>query len=205
MIEFSGHIVALGFASGDRVLCGMWDKSPFGTFTDVMWQQKNDHRILISPWKQSATFISSHYSFDEVRVGPVTAAPTKQGFAIVAGPLNVEIHIGPPTALSRLIRLRPNRLLRNLNYLRFEDRFIRPIVNKFVDLNNARSYGLTQQGTQQWYAIHDILFLSGAYARREGIDLGEMVECRHCKFGHSSPPPRPSVIAVSTYFDLLKP
>ena len=34
---FEGRITSCGFDSGDRIVIGMWESSPFGSFADIMW------------------------------------------------------------------------------------------------------------------------------------------------------------------------
>jgi hypothetical protein len=34
---FEGRITSCGFDSGDRIVIGMWESSPFGRFADIMW------------------------------------------------------------------------------------------------------------------------------------------------------------------------
>ena len=51
---FEGRITSCGFDSGDRIVIGMWESSPFGSFADIMCGQNLTvqkfllHRIMKS-------------------------------------------------------------------------------------------------------------------------------------------------------------
>ena len=43
---FEGRITSCGFDSGDRIVIGMWESSPFGSFADIMWAKPDGTKIL---------------------------------------------------------------------------------------------------------------------------------------------------------------
>jgi len=71
---FTGRIAGLGITSGVRLVIGMWETTPFGPFADVMIEEPGGRRILLAPTDESAEFIATTYTFDEVQVAPVTSA-----------------------------------------------------------------------------------------------------------------------------------
>jgi hypothetical protein len=68
---FSGRITSSGFSSGDRIVIGDWKYSPFGSFTNIMWAKSDGVRVLLSPNKNLAEYVSSLYSFEEVKITPI--------------------------------------------------------------------------------------------------------------------------------------
>ena len=48
-VELAGRIGAAGFASGDRVVVGVWASGPLGPMTDVMWARPDGERVLLAP------------------------------------------------------------------------------------------------------------------------------------------------------------
>ena len=71
-LRFTGAIAGVGSTSGVRFVVGRWTESPLGSFADVMVEDATGHRVLIAPRQQVADFVASTYSFDEVRVEPVS-------------------------------------------------------------------------------------------------------------------------------------
>ena len=65
---FEGRITSSGFDSGDRIVIGMWESSPFGSFADIMWAKPDGTKILIAPNSEIGDYIYSLYDFDEVRI-----------------------------------------------------------------------------------------------------------------------------------------
>jgi hypothetical protein len=71
--RFDGFIAGLGTAAGLRAVVGRWLRSPLGSFTDVMVELPDGHRVLLAPSADVAAFVAGTYIFDEVHVGPVHA------------------------------------------------------------------------------------------------------------------------------------
>ena len=92
---------------------GHWPRSPFGPVSDVMVQRPDGHRVLLAPSAEVAEFVGSTYTFDEVRLVPVTVGrPDGTTWTVDAGPLRLRVTTGPRPALGRLLRAVPARLAR---------------------------------------------------------------------------------------------
>ncbi|MFB2583295.1 hypothetical protein ACEXQD_18775 [Herbiconiux sp. P15] len=85
VLRFSGRIAGFGTASGTRVVTGLWERSPFGRFADVMVEDARGHRTLLAPSEEVADFVSSTYTFDEVRLMPVSWRRVAGGLHVTAG------------------------------------------------------------------------------------------------------------------------
>ncbi len=70
--RFRGRIAGVGSTSGTRVVVGWWHESPFGPFADVMVETAAGHRVLLAPTPEVAELVATTYTFDEVRLEPVT-------------------------------------------------------------------------------------------------------------------------------------
>ena len=84
---FDGRISSCGFSSGDRIVVGDWQKSPLGPFTNVMWAKPDGTRVLLSPSKEHADYVSTLYNFEEVYVVPIEVNRDRRGVDIVADSL----------------------------------------------------------------------------------------------------------------------
>ena len=73
--RFRGRIAGVGSTSGTRVVVGWWHESPFGAFADVMLETAAGHRVLLAPTPQVAELVATTYTFDEVRLEPVSVRP----------------------------------------------------------------------------------------------------------------------------------
>lgn len=72
-------------ARGPRIVIGMWARSPYGRFADVMIEHPDGRRVLLAPDERVATYVSSTYTFDEVRLVPVRFLRVAGGMRVVAG------------------------------------------------------------------------------------------------------------------------
>ena len=61
MDVFVGRITSTGFSSGDRIVIGDWKKSHLGSFTNLMWAKEDGTRVLLSPSRKHAEFVSDLY------------------------------------------------------------------------------------------------------------------------------------------------
>ncbi len=77
--RFRGRITGGGSTSGVRVVVGWWLESPFGAFADVMVETATGHRVLLAPTQQVVDLVATTYTFDEVRLEPVTVGLTAAG------------------------------------------------------------------------------------------------------------------------------
>ena len=190
MDKFDGRISSSGFASGDRIVIGDWLNSPLGTFTNVMWAQPDGKRVLLSPSKEHAEYVSQLYNFEEVNVVEVNVARHRRGIDVTAGPLSVSY-----------------RSKRGLAFPLPRPRwFIATVENWFAGvLFGTKTYGLPCNGLREWYCIGGLSSISSAKASQNGVDLGQMkpFEGTAC-FGFSEPPKKPSSARVRSMIESQK-
>tara|TARA_Y100001968_G_scaffold66502_1_gene57371 strand:- start:781 stop:1365 length:585 start_codon:yes stop_codon:yes gene_type:complete len=187
MDKFEGRITSSGFESGDRVVIGDWAQSPLGPFTNIMWAQPDGKRVLLSPSKAHADYVSELYNFEEISIVDIEVQRQKRGIDVSAGPLSVSYRWKRGMSIP-LIRPRW---------------FIATIENFFAGLlYGTKTHGLTCNGLREWYCIRGISSLRSAKATHEGGDLGEMrpFEVTAC-FGFSEPPKKPSSVRVRSMIE----
>jgi hypothetical protein len=188
-LRFSGTITGLGTASGRRVVIGHWPTSPFGPFADVMVEDRAGHRTLLAPTQEIADFVSATYSFDEVRVVPVTV----EGTSVVAGPLTVRLTSGRRTALGRLLRAVPAPLARQTWWATALDPLARSA------LRGVRTRVTAKEGDREWYAARDQHAITDAVVTWDGVDCGGLTDVvPPVRFGLGSTPSRPSVVLLDS-------
>ncbi|TQJ60273.1 hypothetical protein FBY30_2536 [Arthrobacter sp. SLBN-83] len=190
---FDGHIAGIGTTSGLRAVVGIWQDSPFGSFSDVMVQQPSGHRLLLAPTSEVAGFIAATYAFDEVRVLDVAASLTEHTLTVDAGLLAIGAISGARTFLGSALRAVPRRLAVHPRWL--------AAVNPFAALAapGARTYGTAGSGRTEFYGVTDLHHVTSAVVRWNGADAGELAPIRPpVTFGFSSVPPRPSIARVRT-------
>lgn len=194
---FTGHIAGAGTAEGTRLVLGCWIKTPHGPFADVMVEDADGRRILLAPDDWVADFVASTYSFDEVRIVPVSVARSGTGagsrWTVEAGPLSWRFELGARSPLGRLLRLVPKRLGRTLGVARVSD-----LVAARV-MPGVRTLGRAGDGRTEWYAARDLHRMRRSAAAWDGADLGGMREMTPPpRFGFSSTPREPSVTALTS-------
>tara|TARA_B000000441_G_C21732403_1_gene347325 strand:- start:844 stop:1416 length:573 start_codon:yes stop_codon:yes gene_type:complete len=190
MDKFDGRISSSGFESGDRIVIGDWLNSPLGTFTNVMWAQPDGKRVLLSPSKEHAEYVSQLYNFEEVNVVEVNVERHRRGIDVTAGPLSVSY-----------------RWKRGIVFPLLRPRwFIATVENWFAGLLfGTKTHGLTCNGLREWYCIRGLSSLSSAKASQNGADMGDMkpFEVTAC-FGFSEPPKKPSSARVRSMIESQK-
>jgi hypothetical protein len=196
-LRFDGWILGLGTTSGTRVVLGHWPRSPLGPISDVMVQRPHGHRVLLAPSPEVAEFVGSTYTFDEVRLVPVSVErPDGSTWRVAAGPLAMTVRTGARPALGRLLRAVPAPLAR------------RPAWVGLLDLparltTGLRTKGSAGHGRTEWYGVQDLHALVGVEATWDGDPLGELTAVRPpVTFGFGSVPPAPSVVRVTTTVQL---
>ncbi|WP_138733244.1 hypothetical protein [Modestobacter excelsi] len=196
-LTFDGWILGLGTVSGTRVVVGHWPRSPLGPISDVMVQRPGGSRVLLAPGPEVADFVGATYTFDEVRIVPVTVArPDDRTWSVQAGPLDLRTRTGPRPVLGRLLHAVPARLAR------------RPAWIGLLDLparvtTGLRTTGSAGNGRTEWYGVQDLHALVEVDARWDGEPLGALTPVRPpVTFGFGSVPPRPSVVRVTTTVQL---
>ena len=122
-LVFDGWILGTGTTSGTRVVLGHWPRSPFGAFSDVMVQRPDGVRLLLAPDDEVAGFVGATYTFDEVRLVPVTVGrPDERTWTVGAGPLALRVRTGRRPPLGLLLRAVPTRLARTPAWVGLLDR-----------------------------------------------------------------------------------
>lgn len=190
---FDGHIAGIGTATGLRAVVGVWQRSPFGSFADVMVQLPSGQRLLLAPTEEVAGFISATYSFDEVTVVDVKALLAEGLLTVDAGPFRLRAGIGGRTLLGSALKAVPRRLAVHTAWLRA----ISPVAAMLSP--GARTSGTAGGGRLEYYGVSDLHHISSAVVSWEGVDAGALAHIRPgVTFGFSSVPPRPSLARVCT-------
>ena len=195
--RFAGQIAGLGTSGGTRVVIGRWPQSPLGSFADVMVERPDGHRVLLAPTQQVADFVAATYTFDEVRLTPVTVEATADRWRLEAGPLTLTLGLGRRTTLGWLLHGIPSPVATAPWFAGAVD----PVAR--VVLRGVRTRGSAGGGRREWYGatdVHGVDALTGAF---DGAELGALapVDPPPC-FGFSSTPARPCVTTVVTTVEL---
>ncbi|CAN5740724.1 hypothetical protein BH10ACT1_BH10ACT1_01240 [soil metagenome] len=191
--RFVGEICGFGTASGHRVVVGRWPSSPFGPFADVMHEAPDGTRTLLAPTEQVAEFVKGTYVFDVVRIVPVVAERTDDRLHVEAGDLVADVSTGTRSGLGRLLRCVPVPLAR----ARWWCTVIDPIAR--LAQRGVRTRGTAGNGRHEWYGATDQHRLTGVVASMAGEDLGALADVwPPVRFGFSSTPRTPSMVAVTT-------
>ncbi|MCW2830352.1 MAG: hypothetical protein JWP31_1044, partial [Aeromicrobium sp.] len=165
--SFTGHIAGLGTTSGTRLVVGMWDDSPFGSFADVMLEQASGHRILVAPRPDVAEFVAATYSFDETRIEPVSVERGDE-WSVHTRSLQLRFTPGGRLWVSPLLGLVPGPLRRSASWAKACD----PVASRIMP--GVRTYGTAGGNRAEWYAATSVRRISGARATWEGDELGEL-------------------------------
>ena len=105
--RFEGAIAGIGSTSGVRVVVGRWDHSPLGSFADAMVARADGRRVLLAPSQDVADFVAATYSFDEVRIEPLTVEGATR-WCVRSPSLLLDLELGHRTTLGRLLRTVPH-------------------------------------------------------------------------------------------------
>ena len=174
-------------------MVGHWRQTPFGEFSDAMVETAAGHRLLLAPSQEVADFISTTYTFDEVRIEPFEATAAEHGWAVRSPSLTLDLAIGRRTALGRLLRLVPPAVARSPWWCTLTDP-----VSRLV-LRGVRTRGTAGNGRREWYGATDAHEVTALTGLLDGEDLGELAPVDPpARFGFSSTPRRPSVTTVVT-------
>ena len=198
MDRFRGYIAGLGTASGMRLVVGHWTDSPLGAFTDVMAEDDAGVRTLLAPSEAVAEYVGSTYRFDRTVVAPVDAQldaadPAAGVLRVAAGPLRLDVTLGPVTFLGRLLEHVPGPLAVSPRWLRM----INPVAGLLVP--GVQTAGSAGGGRREFYGVRSIRSLTGITAAWDGTDLGSLHRIEPpVKFGFSSVPATPQIVAVTT-------
>ncbi|MEU3727674.1 hypothetical protein [Streptomyces sp. NPDC031705] len=189
-LAFDGWIAGVGTGSGTRVVVGHWLRSPFGTFSDVMLERADGHRVLFAPTSPTARCIAGVYHFDEVRTGPVTVRVSGTVWEVAADSLTLRFTVGRRGPLGMALRAVPRSLARRPSWAALAALPARA-------LPGVRTRGSSRPGHRQWYAACDLFPITHAVASLEGTDLGPLAPVLPpVRFGFASAPAAPSLVRV---------
>jgi len=170
----------------------MWATTPFGPFADVMLEEPGGHRILLAPTDETADFIATTYTFDEVRVAPVTFRRTTAGVTLSAPGLSLTFGLGRLSPLGRMLRIVPPAFATNTTWLRAID----PIARVLVP--GVRTAGSANAGRREFYGVTRARTITDAAATWHR-NLGSLAPLwPPVRFGFSSAPPTPQIVDVTT-------
>jgi len=182
---FSGRISSVAFTSGDRIVIGDWSDSHLGGFTNIMWARPDGSRVLLSPTREHADYVSKLYSFEDVRIVEIMVRRGNREVSVEADELSVYMQWGRSFPLPFW---RPRW-------------FIATVEKAFGRiLFGTTTSGKTNDGRAEWYCVKGISRVFNSEASLGKIDLGKMVDFDiDACFGFSEPPKKPSSIVVKTY------
>ena len=191
--RFYGRIAGFGTESGVRLVVGMWPQSPLGSFADVMVERPDGHRILLAPSDAVAEFVGATYTFDEVRIVPVSYSKHGRRVSVDAGPLAASFDIGDISWLGRLLRLVPKGFATRPGWLRLIDPFARVLVP------GARTAGSAGNGRREFYGVTSARAITGVEATWNGDRLSALTRLHPpVTFGFGSAPAAPHIVEVTT-------
>jgi hypothetical protein len=191
--RFDGWIGGLGTAAGLRYVVGHWPHSPLGTFTDVMVERPDGHRLLLAPSAAVAEFVGATYTFDEVRYVPVDLRSQGDEFFLTAGPLHSRFTLGGRSALGLLLRAVPWRLATAPRWIATIDAIARRV------LPGVRTVGSAGGGRTEYYGAQDLRRIVAATTTYDGVDQGALRPVAPpVRFGFGSTPTAPSWVRITT-------
>lgn len=191
--RFRGHILGVGSTSGVRLVLGRWHTTPLGAFADVMVETETGHRIFLAPSQEVADYVTATYSFDEVRIEPVTCTQSGERWSVASDSLSLLATVGSRMPLGWLLRAVPPPLGASPTWARV----ISPVAR--VVMPGVRTVGTALEGRREFYGATDLRRVTAMTATLDGRDLGELADIDPpCRFGFSSTPRTPSVTSVVT-------
>ena len=195
--RYQGRIAGVGTTSGTRLVVGHWAHTPLGSFSDVMVERPDGHRVLLAPSAVVRDVIEATYVFDEVRLEPVSVVETDGSWQVSSPSLSLRIGFGRRSALGWLLRTVPARLATSTRWATLVD----PVAARVLD--GVRTRGVAREGRQEWYGATDLRLLTSASGSFDGAPLGSLAPVDPpCRFGFSSTPRTPSVTSVVTTIEV---
>lgn len=201
--RFEGHIAGIGTTSGTRLVVGRWLTSPLsaqtgGAFADVMVERADGHRILLAPSDEVADYVTSTYSFDEVRVEPVSVDSEGSMWRVATPSLRLVCTVGGRRPLGWLLRAVPRPVATSPTW----SRLVAPLAPRLV--KGVQTVGTALEGRREYYGATDLRAVTSASGILDGEQLGSLAPIDPpCRFGFSSTPPWPSVTSVTTTVEHL--
>jgi hypothetical protein len=179
------------------MVVGAWEESPFGRFADVMVESPAGERTLLAPTSAIAEFVSQTYIFDRIALGPVEVRHTAEGFSVTAPGLAVSGILGGPAPFDWLLRLVPPVLSKAPTWLRL----INPLATMLVP--GVRTAGSAGNGRREYYGVRRTRLITAVDGTFDGDDVGGLTALHPpVRFGFSSAPSTPQLVAVTTTIDL---
>ena len=191
---FTGHIAGIGTRSGTRLVLGLWDQSPMGSFADAMIEDADGHRTLVAPREEVADFIAGTYVFDEIVIAPVTIRRATGIWHLTATDLDVLFSPGRHLWMSPLLHAVPSPVRRTAAWARF----CNPIASLLMP--GVQTYGSASGGRTEWYAAREVQAIDSASVRWRGEELGALAPLTPpVRFGFASAPAQPTLTALTSY------
>ena len=192
MQRFDGEICGFGTTSGVRVVIGRWTSSPFGAFADAMVEHPDGHRRLIAPTAAVAELVGTVYGFDDITITDVVTTRTPGACTSTAVRCTPTSSIGERDVVGWTLRCVPRRVATSVTWAQLID----PVAR--VAMRGVRTSGRTSGG-RETYGATDRHRVTAVEATWDGDDLGALADVDPpVRFGFSSTPKRPSVVAVRT-------
>jgi hypothetical protein len=201
--RFEGHIAGVGTTSGVRLVLGRWRRSPLptgtdGAFADVMVESADGHRILLAPTEEVAAYVTSTYTFDEVRVERVDVLVEKDLWRVSTSSLALSFTVGGRPPLGWALRAVPSPVATDPRW----SRLVAPVARRLVP--GVATVGTAREGRVEYYGATDLREVTTASGILDGQRLGSLAPIDPpCRFGFSSTPPWPSVTTVTTTVEHL--
>jgi hypothetical protein len=191
--SFTGHIAGVGTTSGVRIVLGCWDETPYGAFADAMVEDATGHRTLLAPRPDVAEFVASTYSFDEVRIEPVSVERGHE-WSVHTHSLQLRFTPGRGLWISPALTLVPAPVRRSPRWAKI----CNPIAARLMP--GVQTYGSAGGGRTEWYAAREVRRIISASATWEGQDLGGLAPVNPpVRFGFASSPEQPTVTTLTSY------
>lgn len=195
--RFTGWIAGAGSAAGPRLVLGLWRDSPWGSFADVMVEHPDGHRVLHAPDQRVVDYVAATYVFDELRLGGLRARTSARSVTVEGPRLAVELTVGERTPLGWLLSTVPTGLATAPWWLRAID----PVAR--VVMPGVGTAGSAGSGRTEYYGATDVHRVVGLSGEVDGVDLGALRPVDPpVRFGFSSTPRTPSLVAVTTTIDV---
>lgn len=191
--RFEGRIAGFGTTQGTRFVIGMWERSPFGSVTDVMVERADGVRTLLAPTGELAEYIAATYAFDEVRVAPVERFRVDGGLRVLSDDLDLRVRIGGIPPLGRLLRSVPRPIAVHPVWLTA----IEPIARRLV--SGVHTAGSAGGGRREYYGVTMLRRITAVTGTFDGVELGGIAPLHPpVRFGFSSAPADPQLADVVT-------
>jgi hypothetical protein len=196
LLRFDGWICGFGTSSRHRFVVGVWVRSPFGAFADVMWEDPDGRRVLLAPTEPIRDFIAGTYRFDSTAITPVFFSRVDATWTVRAEPVSLSITPGKRDGIGRALGVVPSPLRRSRFFAGITDFPARRL------LPGVRTKGTAPGGNRQWYSAQDHRPLEhgAAWLNAESLGVARAIDPQ-VTFGFSGAPRRPAWVRVVTYLE----